>query len=92
MFLLLFATPVQRNDPAILSQSIDRCPAALIWGSPLGGNICGLSNLGEFVLVSIQPSELFHSLLDRVRMYGVGRIVRHLGQSPVAELILPFAV
>ena len=90
--MLLFPTPVQRNDPAILSHSFDRRPASLIRGSPVGRNIGGLSNLGEFFLVSIQPSELFHSFLYRVSVDGVRRIVRHLGQSPVSELILPFSV
>ena len=60
--MLLFATPVQRNAPAILSHSFDRRAATLIRGSP----ICGLSNLGEFFLVSIQPSELFHWFRYRV--------------------------
>ena len=90
--MLLFAIPVQRNDPAILSHSFDRRPASLVRGSPLGGNICRLSNLGEFFLVSIQTSELFHSLFYRICLERVGRIARHLGKSPVAELILPFAI
>ena len=90
--MLLFATPAQRNDPAVFSHSFDRRPATLIRGSPIVGNIGGLSNLGEFSLVSIQPSELFHSFLYRVSVDGVRRIVRHLGQSPVSELILPFSV
>jgi hypothetical protein len=90
--MLLFATPVQTNDPAILSHSSDRCPATLIRGSPIGRDVGGLSNLGEFFLVSIQPSELFHSFLYRVSVDGVRRIVRHLVHSPMSELILPFSV
>jgi hypothetical protein len=74
--MLLFATPVQRNAPAILSHSFDRRAATLIRGSPIGGNICGLSNLGEFFLVSIQPSELFHSFRYRVSVDGVRRMGR----------------
>jgi hypothetical protein len=70
--MLLFATPVQRNAPAILSHSFDRRAATLIRGSP----ICGLSNLGEFFLVSIQPSELFHSFRYRVSVDGVRRMGR----------------
>jgi hypothetical protein len=58
--MLLFATPAQRNDLAVFSHSFDRRPATLIRGSPVGGNIGGSTNPGEFFLVSIQPAELFH--------------------------------
>jgi hypothetical protein len=76
--LRLFATPVQRNDLAVLSHSFDRGPAALIWRSPFGRNIFGVSNLGEFFLVSIQPPKLSSFVPLSICMDGVGRIVRHL--------------
>jgi hypothetical protein len=63
----------------VLSHSFDSCPATLIWGRPLGGNILGASNPEEFPQVVIQPSKLFHSVFYRIRMDGVSRIVRHLG-------------
>jgi hypothetical protein len=81
--MLLFATPVQRNAPAILSHSFDRRAATLIRGSP----ICGLSNLGEFFLVSIQPSELFHLFRYRV---SVG--VFEQEQTELTENVLKISV
>ena len=41
-------------------------------------------------MVSIQPPKLFHSNLDGICVKRVSRIVRHLGLSPVAGLVLPF--
>ena len=85
--MLLFATPVQRNAPAILCHSFDRRPATLIRGSPIEGNICGLSNLGEFFLVLIQPSELFHSF-----RYRVSVDVFEQEQTELTESVLKISV
>lgn len=50
LILRLFATPVQRNDLAVLSHSFDRRTATLIRRSPIGGSMFGASDLGEFFL------------------------------------------
>jgi hypothetical protein len=77
--LRLFATPVQRNDLAVLSHSFDRGTAPLIRGRPIGGNMFGASDLGEFFLELVQSPKLFHSFFYRICMDGVGRVVRYLG-------------
>jgi hypothetical protein len=66
LFLCLVASSSQRNDLAILSHSFDRGTAALIRGSPIGGNVFGAGKLGEFFFVSIRPPKLFHPVLDRI--------------------------
>jgi hypothetical protein len=58
---ILFSNPIaiapQRNDLAVLSNSFDRCTAALIRGSPIGRNVFGTGDLGEFFWYrSIRPS------------------------------------
>jgi hypothetical protein len=63
LFLNLVATAAQRNDLAVPSHRLDRGSATLIRGSPIRGNIFGASDLGEFLLESIQPPKLFHSVL-----------------------------
>jgi hypothetical protein len=64
LFVKLFAIPVQRNDLAVLTHSFDRSTAALLGGSPSGGNIVVVGNSEELSQVSIQPPKLFHSSLD----------------------------
>src|SRR4030095_4651327 len=77
--LRLFATPIQRNDLAVLSHSFDRGTAPLIRGSPIGGNMFGASDLGEFFLELVQSPKLFHPFFYRICMDGVCGIVSHLG-------------
>jgi hypothetical protein len=79
LFLNLFAIATQRNDLAVLSHSFDRGPAPLLQGSPIGGNMFGASDLGEFFLELVQPTKLFHPSFNEICVHGVGRIVRHLG-------------
>jgi hypothetical protein len=74
----LFAIPVQRNDLTVLPHSFDRCPATLVRGSPIGGNIVGVGNPEELSQVSIQPPKLFHSTLDWIRIEEVGRVLGYL--------------
>jgi hypothetical protein len=64
LFLNLFATATQRNDLTVLPHSSNRCSAALLRGSPIGGNIVGVGNPEELSQVSIQPPKLFHSFLN----------------------------
>jgi hypothetical protein len=68
--LRLFATPVQRNDPAVLSHGFNRCPAPLLRGSPIGGNIVGVGNLGEFFCIGPAAQAVSSVLLSD--MHGRG--------------------
>jgi hypothetical protein len=55
LFLNLFATATQRNDLTVLPHSSNRCSAALLRGSPIGGNIVGVGNPEE-LSSSIDPT------------------------------------
>jgi hypothetical protein len=70
---------IQRNDLAVLFHSFDRGTAPLIRGSSIERNMFGASDLREFFLELVQSPKLFHSILYRICMDGVGRVVRHLG-------------
>jgi hypothetical protein len=88
LFLNLFATTTQRDDLAVLSNSSDRRPAALIRRSPIGRNVFGTSDPEKFPQVVIPPPKLFHPVLDRIRVERISRIVWHLSSSPMSGFIL----
>src|SRR4030095_13426474 len=66
LLLNLFATAAQRNDLAELPNSFDRRPTPFIRRSPIGREVFGTGDLGEFFLVSIHSAKLFHPVLDRI--------------------------
>jgi len=88
LFLNLFATTTQRDDLAVLSNSSDRRPAALIRRSRIGRNVFGTSDPEKFPQVVIPPPKLFHPVLDRIRVERISRIVWHLSSSPMSGFIL----